>query len=104
VFLIFKEALTNAARHASARRIEVEIALGARELLLEIRDDGRGFDPRAPRGGRGLSNLARRAAELRATLEIDSAPGRGTRIALRVPLRGRASPHNDAVGSRAEVP
>lgn len=103
VFLIFKEALTNAARHASARRIEVEVALGARELSLEIRDDGRGFDPAAPRSGRGLSNLSRRAAELGAKLSIDSAPGRGTRIVLGVPLRGRAHPHNGAVGSEPQA-
>jgi signal transduction histidine kinase len=92
--LIVKEALTNVARHAQAAHVTVEVALDARALAVRITDDGRGFDTGAPRTGRGLDNMARRARELGAELSIDSAPGRGTRWTLRIPLR--SAPHDRA--------
>ncbi len=82
---ISRELLSNALRHSQARH--VRIALRPQEgsiLVLEVADDGLGFDPAAqPEGGRGLRNVAARAAELGAALAIDSAPGKGTRITLR---------------------
>jgi len=78
------EALTNAIRHAGARRITVSTRVGGGFVELEIADDGRGFDPVAPRqGGRGLMTMQRRAAAVGSRLALDSSPGCGTRLTLR---------------------
>jgi signal transduction histidine kinase len=87
--LIAKEALHNAAKHAAARRVVVSITRAHRALLVRISDDGRGFALPAAgaREGNGLANMRARAAHAGGTLQIDSEPGRGTTIALRLPVR-----------------
>jgi signal transduction histidine kinase len=99
LLLIAKEAIHNAVRHSGAREVFAELAVAGRELRLTIGDDGGGFDPdavasaehrrRHGRGGHGLPSLAARASELGGTLAVDSAPGRGTRLTVRVPLGRR---------------
>ncbi len=81
---ILRESLSNALRHADHSTITLTLRAGrADEAVLAITDDGCGFEPAAAAGhGRGLINLGIRARELGGTLEIDSAPGKGTRIAL----------------------
>jgi signal transduction histidine kinase len=81
-----REALSNAARHASAHAVEVLVAVRDDELLLEVADDGVGMG--ATERSSGLGNLAARAAQLGGTLELESAPGAGTRVSWRVPLPG----------------
>ena len=85
VHLVFKEAMGNIARHARAARVAVELAVAADRLRLHIEDDGIGFVP-GRHSGTGLASMRRRADALGGTLDIDSAPGRGTRIELIVPL------------------
>ncbi|MDT7573341.1 MAG: hypothetical protein QOE05_3515 [Actinomycetota bacterium] len=79
-----REALSNAARHASARTVDVNVALRVDELLLVVADDGVGIGETGRRSG--LANLAARAAQLGGELQIESAPGAGTRIRWQVPL------------------
>lgn len=91
VFRIVQEALHNAARHAGAARIDVELAQEEGGLLVEVRDDGSGFDPsdRALRGTRlGLTSMRDRARALGGQLAIDSRPGAGTTVRLEVPAGG----------------
>jgi len=86
VLLVIREALTNARRHSSARRVRV--ALGAteeEELWVEVSDDGVGFDPRQRTANVGLSAMRERCALLSGTLEIFSEPAEGTTVRLRVP-------------------
>ncbi len=94
LFLVFKEAVANVARHAGARRAEVAIELRAGQLVLSIRDDGRGFDPRQEVQGHGLRGMRHRAAEMGARLEVDTSPGEGTTIRVEMDLgrRHRWSP------------
>jgi signal transduction histidine kinase len=81
-----REALTNAVRHSGAATAAVAISREEGSFLLDIEDDGKGFDPDAAEGpGRGLGNLRARAQTLGADLDINSEPGRGTRVRLRVP-------------------
>ena len=86
------EAFSNVLRHAHARNVSVRMACTQRRFTLEIRDDGTGFEPTAPppRGRRGraqgLANIRRRAELLDAKLDIESAPGRGTRLSLTMPV------------------
>jgi signal transduction histidine kinase len=90
---IAREALSNAVRHASATRTTLQIGEADGELRLEIADDGTGFDTDAPAGDghHGLANIARRAESLGGNLVLESAPGRGTRIIVTVPLPERAA-------------
>ncbi len=87
LFLIFKEAATNIARHAAATEVAIKLALEAGWLRLEISDNGRGFDPRGRFAGHGLDTLRLRAEELGGEFEIDSAVGAGSALRLRVPLK-----------------
>jgi signal transduction histidine kinase len=98
IFLIFKEAINNIARHAGARTVRMCISLTHRKLEAEIGDDGRGFAAESldeaakkSRGGNGLKNMRARAAELGGRLDIDSAAGGGTRLSLSIPLKSSQS-------------
>ena len=86
------EALFNAARHAEARQVRVLVEYRAGGLSVEIRDDGRGFDPDAPprteqEGHFGLVGMRERAGRMGARLTLDSRPGEGARIVLKLPAR-----------------
>ena len=83
---VLSEALTNAVKHAQARRVLVALAQPDGQLAVEIRDDGCGFDQATVRG-LGLASLADRIAIVNGTLHIDSTPGRGTTLRAEVPLR-----------------
>jgi signal transduction histidine kinase len=91
LYRIVQEALTNCQRHAGAREITVRLAGGARDALVEIADDGGGFDAThfsavVKGGGMGILGMRERAEEVGGRLEIESAPGRGTVIRARVSL------------------
>jgi signal transduction histidine kinase len=88
VLRILQEAVTNALRHAQASRVVVTLAVSDGALVARVADDGVGFDPsaRVLRARRlGLTSMQDRADALGGTLAIDSAPGRGTAVELRVP-------------------
>jgi signal transduction histidine kinase len=86
VFLFFKESLTNILKHAQASEVELWTRLEERFFELGIRDNGKGFDLANAKLGMGLQSLRERAATLRATLQMNSQPGGGTLIVLRIPL------------------
>jgi signal transduction histidine kinase len=86
VFLIFKECLHNVVTHSDASEVDIRLDLADRFLLLEIRDNGKGFDPSQTFDGQGLRNMKKRAAEVNGGLEIWSEPGEGTVMSLRAPL------------------
>jgi signal transduction histidine kinase len=81
---IVREALSNCAKHADASRVTIYAAIHEGWVEVAVIDDGRGFDPASPRVGRGLDNMAERAEALTADLEVDSAPGAGAAVRLRV--------------------
>jgi signal transduction histidine kinase len=83
---ITQEACANAVRHGNARRLAVSMTRQDGHVELAVRDTGTGFDPAAPRVGSGLAHIGDRVAELGGTLEIDSAPGRGAALTVRVPV------------------
>jgi two-component sensor histidine kinase len=87
VAIVLNELVTNALKHADADTVRVEIRSGERQLELVVADDGRGFDPHGEFPGHlGLRSMRERAMAVGGTLEIDSAPGVGTRLRARVPL------------------
>ncbi|MFL6289614.1 MAG: two-component regulator propeller domain-containing protein, partial [Thermoanaerobaculia bacterium] len=90
LYLVFKEALHNAARHSAASAVSMSLAVKGSRLTAKIRDDGRGFDEPAEGETRhGLGSMSARAADLGGRLTIESASGRGTEVRLEVPLSGR---------------
>ena len=83
---ISREAISNSLRHSEGKRAEVSLKECKAGIRLVISDEGKGFDPRSARHlGQGLRNIATRAAELRAHLDIRSLPGEGTTITLDLP-------------------
>jgi two-component system CheB/CheR fusion protein len=90
VFRVAQEALLNAARHAEARQIVVELGFLKDAVRLQVRDDGRGFERTAVRAdGFGFTTMRERTERLGGEIAIESRPGRGTRVKARVPTRRR---------------
>ena len=83
---ITQEACANAVRHGNARRLAVSMTRRDGHVELAVRDTGTGFDPAAPHAGSGLAHIRDRVAELGGTVDIDSAPGRGAALTVRVPV------------------
>ncbi|MER5218937.1 sensor histidine kinase [Streptomyces flaveus] len=88
---IVQEALSNASRHAHAGRLGVTLSFMGDEVVLDVRDDGRGFDPlalpsRNGHGGFGLDGMRARAERIAGSLTVESEPEHGTAVSARVPL------------------
>jgi signal transduction histidine kinase len=87
LFRIAQEALNNAAKHSSAKRITVGLEEKGGELVLSVIDDGKGFDPAsAPRGRWGMTTMRERAEAAGGRLAVDSSVGNGTTVRAAVPL------------------
>jgi signal transduction histidine kinase len=86
LFLATKEALNNAVRHARATEVELSLALEQTTLTIGVRDNGAGFEKSAKTFGHGLGNLQSRLEKLGGGCQIDTAPGGGTTVRLRLGL------------------
>lgn len=88
VFRIVQESLANVAKHAGASKVEVSIDRIPGAVVLQVRDNGRGFAPDAPRKpySLGLMGLRERTQLLKGTLRVDSQPGQGTCIDVHIPV------------------
>ena len=85
IFQIARETLTNVARHAQARRVEVRLTYDDDMLELCLSDDGVGLSTPPSNGGQGLRNIRERTRLLNGMLDIDTAPNEGLTIVLTVP-------------------
>ncbi|HWG21782.1 MAG TPA: two-component regulator propeller domain-containing protein [Terracidiphilus sp.] len=112
ILRVAQEALHNVKKHAGATSVKVRLEYITGEIVLEIRDDGRGFaasgnDARldSPPGHYGLTGMRERAAAIGGTLEVTSAPGAGTIVRLRAPAPGKTHrPKDAAVAPDAAIP
>jgi PAS domain S-box-containing protein len=88
VFRIFQETLTNVARHAAASRVDVKLQNSGEELVLEVRDNGKGFrnEARNRKKSLGILGMRERALLLGGAFEVRGNPGRGTSVTVRIPL------------------
>lgn len=88
IFRIVQEGLTNVARHSNASRVELRLRIRTRELLLEIRDNGRGLNAQDIGSARslGLIGMRERAALVGGSVRFEGVPGRGTIVNLRIPF------------------
>jgi two-component system NarL family sensor kinase len=83
---LVREGLSNVGRHAGATTCRVGLVRRGGNVVLEIDDDGRGFELEQVRDrGQGLANLEARASALQGTMEIDTAPGEGTTLRVVLP-------------------
>lgn len=85
VYRIVQEALTNVSRHAGVDAARVQFSLDGDRIVVEVHDDGQGFDPALAAGSLGLAGMGERAALVDATIRIESAPGGGTTVRLEAP-------------------
>jgi signal transduction histidine kinase len=97
VYRVVQEALHNCEKHSGARNVRVKVRQVEGSLTADVEDDGHGFElnPPSPRRGLGLLGMRERATIAGGSLVIDSAPGRGTRVSLRVPLAAIPRPQTE---------
>ena len=84
LYLIFKEAVNNAAKYSRCSKVDITIGADEKMVTVDIRDNGVGFDRNDIRGGNGLKNMEDRASQIGGHLSITSAPGEGATVSLRL--------------------
>lgn len=94
LYRVVQEALSNVVRHADAAEVQVRIAPADGAVVADVIDDGRGFDPEweSRNRGLGLIGMRERAATVGGSLRVESAPGRGTRVRLEIPVSQENDP------------
>jgi signal transduction histidine kinase len=110
LFRIVQEAINNVEKHAHAKAVRVRMIHQGDTMLLEIRDDGRGFSARQSKAGKGkwrgngLSNMHQRALSVGGTCELKSVVNKGTVITVQVPFKTRENPRSLAEGAVLKPP
>jgi len=95
LYYIAQEALNNILKHANARSVMIRLKKRKTSIVLEVEDDGRGFDLKtADRGGMGLRTMQERAAAVDGKLKLESVPGKGTKIIATVSINKTSSTIN----------
>jgi signal transduction histidine kinase len=87
IYRVAQEAIANALRHSGSRQVTVCLSRRQSSVVLDVADDGSGFDPGAPQPGLGLASMRERAGSVGGKLTVRSAPGAGTKVRLSVPAR-----------------
>lgn len=89
LYRVTQEALHNIVKHAQAKQVRIRLGTNDGAVALQVSDDGRGFDANATYPGHvGLHSMRERIEKVRGTIAIESAPGAGSRVSVRVPLNG----------------
>ena len=91
LYLVFKEAVNNAARHSQCTAVAIAVRVDGSRLALEVTDNGIGFETAAETDGNGVASMKRRAARVGASLDVLSAPGAGTTVRLTMTVSQRRS-------------
>jgi signal transduction histidine kinase len=97
IFLVVKEALTNALKHSRAREVHVQAKMAGDSLEITVHDDGKGFDPVGKSRGNGFGNMRRRAQAMGGHVDIKSVSGQGTTVRLLVNLAHAVHTNGKAV-------
>jgi len=88
IFRVIQECLTNVARHAQASRVEIDLIRCAEHVLIEVRDNGKGFDPeQLPKGTLGMLGMRERGHMLGGTVTVNSPLGQGTHVRVNIPFQ-----------------
>lgn len=86
IFLIFKESVNNAIKYSNCTRLYIGFEKDGNRLLMEIKDNGKGFDPLSSRSGNGLKSMKERAHVIGAAFTVQSIPGQGTSVLAEIPI------------------
>jgi signal transduction histidine kinase len=88
LYRIAQEGLNNVVKHAEATQVRIHLKYSENNVSLEMIDDGKGFEPEAANqsGGFGLQGIKERVQQLGGVMKIDSAPGSGTHLSIRIPV------------------
>lgn len=89
IYLLYKEAVNNISRHAGAKHVHILMTIEHNQLVLEVKDDGKGFDPDKETNRHGLNGMKERVKKWKGKIIIESALQKGTTIQIRLPLSGR---------------
>jgi signal transduction histidine kinase len=103
VYRLVQEALTNVAKHARADRVQVLVHEQGPELLVEVQDDGRGFDAQSANQGFGLAGMHERVTLAGGELDVSSGE-QGTRVTARLPIHARAEPGSTGAPHASATP
>jgi ligand-binding sensor domain-containing protein/signal transduction histidine kinase len=87
LYRVTQESLANVARHSQAKRVDLSLVYNGDTMQLSLSDDGCGFDTGEKLHGMGLRSIRERVSSIRGTLQVQSAPGHGTRILVQVPIK-----------------
>ncbi|NVZ99186.1 PAS domain S-box protein [Pseudomonas gingeri] len=88
IFRVIQECLTNVARHAQASRVEIDLKRDVEHVLIEVRDNGKGFDPeQLPKGRLGMLGMRERGHMLGGTVTVNSPLGQGTHVRVNIPFQ-----------------
>jgi signal transduction histidine kinase len=104
VYRVVQEAVTNAVKHAGAEEVAVSVREADGVVTVRVRDEGHGFDPAEQPRGYGLVGMRERVESLGGALAIESAPGAGTTVTVRLPAQRRAEGQAAGVASIAGTP
>lgn len=86
IYLIFKETLNNISKHSGADKINIDLSVENNSFIMLITDNGKGYNINSTYSGNGLNNIKSRASELNAFLAVDSAPGKGSSLQLKLQM------------------
>ena len=101
---VLREAVSNSIQHGRARTITLQARRGEQSVVFAVHDDGIGFECSTAGGkGHGLANMQARAAELGGAVKIVSAPGKGTRVLLSIPVASEIRDSNAEIRDKAET-
>lgn len=87
IYRIIQEALANVARHGKAKRVDVSLVYNPDSLQVSVADDGCGFDMNQKAKGMGFRSMRERIGSIRGTIQVQSAPGQGTRLIAQLPIK-----------------
>lgn len=87
IYRVVQEALANVARHSKAKRVDISLAYNPEILQVIVADDGCGFDMNQRAKGMGFRSMRERINSIRGSLQVQSAPGQGTRLIIQIPVR-----------------
>ena len=87
IYLIMKEAINNLVKYANATKAEINVTCHASQLHIMVKDNGRGFDTHQKYSGNGMTNMKKRATEIKAIVEIESKINEGTEVSLAVKIK-----------------
>ncbi len=88
IYRVIQEALANVSRHSQAKRVDISLVYNTDSLHVSIADDGRGFDMNQKSKDMGFRSMRERINSIRGSIQIQSAPGQGTRLITQVPIKG----------------